>query len=107
VENLTIKDRKFKNPRMELMWSFKVEDLERMYHIADPQDICDSSYLANFAKKNEEPFKMIQGLRILEKRFKFNKTGMYPIVSLVNPYNYVAAMLCRLYRLHNNAKIPI
>jgi len=59
VENLTIEDRPYKNSRMELMGSFKVEDLKKMSQIPNPQDIYDKSYLANFAKKNEEPLKMI------------------------------------------------
>lgn len=63
--------------------------------------------MANFAKKKEEPFKMIQGWRVLENKFKFDKIGMYPIASLENPYNYATAMLCRLYGLPNNAKFFI
>lgn len=107
VENLTIEDMQFKNSRMELMGSFKAEDLEQMYHIPDPHDIYDKSYLANFAKKSEEPFKMIQGWRVLENKFKFEKMGMYHVASLANPYNYAAIMLCRLYGLPNNANCSI
>lgn len=32
AENLTIEDRQFRNLRMELMGSFKEEDLNQMYH---------------------------------------------------------------------------
>lgn len=78
-----------------------------MYHIPDPQDIYDKSYLANFAKKNEEPFKMIQGWRVPENKFKFDKRGMYPVASLENHYNYEVVMLCRLYGLLNNANFSI
>lgn len=85
VENLTIEDRQFRNSRMELMGSFKEEDLKKMYHMPNPQDIHDKSYVANFAKKNKEPFKMIQGWRVLENKFKFDKTCMYPIASLAKP----------------------
>jgi len=41
------------------MGSFRAEDLKQMYHILDPQDIYDKTYVANFSKKNEEPLKMI------------------------------------------------
>ena len=61
VENICIEDKQFRNSKMELMGSFKAKDLKQMYHILDPQDIYEKSYLANFTKKNEEPFKMIQG----------------------------------------------
>lgn len=107
VENLSIEDRQFKNSKMELMESFKVEDLKQMYHLHDPQDIYDKSYMAKFAKQNEEPFKMIYGWRVLENEFKYDKMGMYPVASLVNPHNYASSMLCRLYGLLNNTKFSI
>jgi hypothetical protein len=75
VENLIIEDRQFKNSRMELMGSFRAEDLKKMYHIPDPQDIYDKTFVANFAKKNPDPFKMIQGWRVLENKFKYDKIG--------------------------------
>lgn len=107
VENLSIEDMKFRNLRMQLMGSFKEEDLKQMYHIPDPQDIYDKSYLTNFAKKNEEHFKMIWSWRVLENKLKYDKTGMYLVDSLENPYNYAPSMLCRLYGLPNNAKFSI
>ena len=42
IENLIIEDRQFRNSRMELIGSFKAEDLNKMYHIPDPQE---STYL--------------------------------------------------------------
>jgi len=107
VEKLGIEDRQFKNSNMELMGSFKAEDLKQIYHLPYPEDIYDKSFLAKFAKQNEEPFKMIQGWRVLENKFKYDKTGMYPIASLENPHNYEASMLCILYGLPNNTKLYI
>ena len=107
VENLNIEDMKFRNSKMELMGSFKAEDLKQMYHIPNPHDIYDKSYLVNFAKKNEEPFKMIQGWRVLENKFKYDKTSMYLVASLENTYNYASSMLCRLYGLPNNTNFSI
>ena len=92
IENLIIEDKKFKNSRMELIGSFRAEDLKKMYHIPDPQDIYDNTFVANFAKKNLDPFKLIQGWRVLDNKFKYDKSGMYAIASLANPYNY--AKLC-------------
>lgn len=66
-----------------------------------------TNHLTNFAKKNEEPFKMIQGWGVLENKFKYDKVGMYPIASLENSHNYVDSMLCRLYGLPNNMKFSI
>jgi len=63
--------------------------------------------MANFTKKNPDLFKLIQGWRVLDNIFKFGKSSMYVIASLENPYNYAAAMLCRLYGLPNNSKISI
>jgi len=88
AQNLTIEDMQFKNLRMELMDSFRVEDLKKMCHIPDLEDVYDKTYVANFAKKNEEPLKMIQGQRVFKNKFKFNKSSMYHIASLANHYNY-------------------
>ena len=92
---------------MELMGSFRAEDLKKMYHILDPQDIYDMTYVANFVKKNPDPFKLIQGWIVLEDNFKFDKLGMYAIPSLANPYSYAIAMLCKLYGFPNNSKFSI
>jgi len=107
IENLIIEDRQFKNSRMELIWSFRTEDLKKMYHIPDPQDIYDSTFVANSAKKNPIPFNLSQGWRVLDNKFKYDKSSMYDIASLANPYNYAATMLCRLYGPPNNTKFSI
>ena len=36
VENVNIEDRQFKNSKIELMGSFKDEDLKEMYHLPHP-----------------------------------------------------------------------
>lgn len=59
VENLNIEDRKFKNSKSELMGTLKAQYLKQMYHLPDPHYIYDKSFLANIAKQNEEPFKII------------------------------------------------
>lgn len=41
------------------MGSFRAEDMKKMYHILDPQDIYDKTYMARFEKKNPDPFKLI------------------------------------------------
>jgi len=89
---------------MELMGSFREEDLKKMYHIPDPWDIYDKNTLPTSQRRTH---KLIQGWRVLEKKFKFDKSGMYAIASLTNPYNYAAPMLCRLYGLPNNTNFSI
>lgn len=44
---------------------------------------------------------------MLDRKFKYDKLGMYAIAFLENPYNYAAAMLCRLYGQPNNTKFSI
>jgi len=95
------------NSRNELMGSFRVEDMKKMYHIPDPQDIHDKTYMAGLTKNNPDPFKLIQGWIVLDNKLKFEKSGMYAIDSLANPYNYAADMLCRLYGFPNNYKFSI
>lgn len=77
------------------MGSLKDEDMKKLYHILDPLEIYDKSYLTNFAKKNEEPFKMIQGWRVLDSKFKDDKRGMYPVASLIKPLQ-----LCNCYVIY-------
>ena len=89
------------------MGSFKGEDSKQMYHLPNPQDIYEKSFLAKFVKHNEEQFKMIQDWGVLENKFKYDKTGMYPIAFVENPHNYAASMLCRLYGMPKNTKISI
>lgn len=55
VENVNIEYKQLKNSKMELMQSFKAKYLKQMYHLPDPQDIYDTSFLAKFTKQNEEP----------------------------------------------------
>lgn len=45
---------------MELIGSFRAEDLKAMYHIPDLQEIYDNTFVDNFAKNNPYPFKLIQ-----------------------------------------------
>lgn len=59
IKKLIIEDRQFNNSRMEVIRSFRAEDLKKMYHIPDPQDIHDNTFVANFAKKNPDPSKLI------------------------------------------------
>lgn len=50
VENVNIEYRQFKNSNMELMVSFKVDDLKQLYHLPNRKDIYDKLFLANFVK---------------------------------------------------------
>jgi len=59
IENLIIEYRQFKSAKMDLIGLFRAEDIKKMYHIPDPQDIYDVTFVANFAKKNPDPFKLI------------------------------------------------
>ena len=102
---MTIKQlRTFKN---EILGSFRAEHLKIIYKLPNPQDIYNSQFIANFSKKNKDPFKEIQGWRKLDNKFKYEKTRVYPIASLANLYNFAAAMLCRLYDLVDNTKFSI
>lgn len=44
---------------MELIGSFRAEDLKKTYHTPDPQDMYDGKFMSKFAKKNPDPFKLI------------------------------------------------
>lgn len=50
VEKLSIEDRQFRKSKRYLMRSFKVEDLKQIYHLPDPRDIYEKSFLDKFTK---------------------------------------------------------
>ena len=107
LDNSKIKDRQLRTAKNEILGSFRAEDLKAMYKLPDQQDIYDNRFVEKFAKNNEDPFKTIQGWRKLDNKFKHEKSGMYPIASLANPYNFSAATLCRFYGLPDNTKFSI
>lgn len=107
LDKSMIIDRQLRTYKDEILGYFRPEYLKIMYKLLDPQDTYNSQFVAKFAKKNQDPFKEIQGWRKLEKNFKYEKTGMYSITSLANHYIFAVAMLCILYGLSNNTKSSI
>ena len=88
-----IEGRQFRTIKNEILGSFRAEDLKVMYKLPDQQDIYDNKFVEKIPKSNEEPFKMIQGWRKMDNKFKHDKSGMYPIASLEKPYNFAASIL--------------
>jgi len=43
----------------------------------------------------------------LDKQFNLRPTGAYPTITLRIPYQYMVAMLCRLYRETTASKFPL
>lgn len=94
---MNISDRTFRNGRDEVMGSFTPDKLCQMYHLPKPEKLYDKAFLEHFTKENEDPLDATQTWRSGLGKFKHEKSGMYPIVSLSNPHNFVAMMMCRLF----------
>ena len=45
INNMDISDRTFINSRHEVIWSFKLEKLLRMYHLPEPQKLYDKAFI--------------------------------------------------------------
>lgn len=76
--------------------SFKPVDIIRMYHLPLPHKVYDKAFVEKFATKNEEPSKAIKQCRENPSKNKMDRNGMYSVASLIAPYLYIVAMLCRL-----------
>lgn len=93
IENVNIEDREFVTSRKMVIDTFKPEDIKRMYHLPQPHKVYDKA----FVDENEEPCEFIKQWRSNPSKHKIDRTGMYSVASLVIPYLYIAAMLCRLF----------
>lgn len=98
IDEVDVSDRTFRNSRQEVMGSFKLDNLNQMYHLSQPQKIYDKAFIEHFAKEIEDPMDVMQKWRSGSNKFRWEKTSMYPIAPLSAPYNFAAAMLCRLFR---------
>jgi len=58
IDNVNILDKTFRNARHEVMGSFIPNNLRKMYHLPEPQNLYDKFFLENFAKENEDPLEI-------------------------------------------------
>lgn len=97
IDHANISDRKFKAQNQEVMASFTISNLRRMYHLPEPQASYNKQFMEKFAKENEDLAECTKNGSAKEEPLKKDKNGMYAIGSLSSPYCFAAAMLSRLF----------
>ncbi len=107
IEIINIMDRMLFTPNGRMFGSFKPEDLKKMYHLAEPQEYYNKSFLEAFSKENQIKSDPIKEWRKFPNKHKHESPAMYFVDSLVSPYCYATAMMCRLFGSSNSAKFSI
>lgn len=87
--------------------SFKEEDIKAMYHLSDPQKVYNKEFIKDFADNNKVQSNPIKEWRKNPEKHRNEASGMYYVDSLLPPYCYVAAMMCRLFGNDNSARFCI
>ena len=87
--------------------SFKVEDLKAMYHLPDPQKLYNKEFVKEFADSNKVQSEPIKEWRKNHEKHKNESSGMYSVDSLLPPYCYATAMMCRLFGNDNSSRFSI
>jgi len=74
--------------------SFQVADIDKYYHLEKGTRSLNDEIIDKFAQKAKDIFKIWYKL---DKNFKLRLSGEYPTTFLRIPYQYIVAMLCRIY----------
>ena len=87
--------------------SFKAKDLKSMYHLPDLQKVYNKEFVKEFANSNKVQSEPIKNWRKNPENHKNESSGMYSVDSLLPPYCYAPAMMCRLFRNNNSTRFSI
>jgi hypothetical protein len=82
------------NSRRDPIASFWPKDLEKCYHLEKGTKKLENKLLVEFKHTTKELFPRWYKP---DKQFKLRPRGGYPTTALRRPYQYMVAMLCRLY----------
>lgn len=96
IESINITDKAFFTADGRMFRSFKPEEVKRIYHLLNPLQHYNKSFLEAFAKENQIESDPIKQWRHFLSKHKHESSGMYSVESLASPYCYVVAMVCRL-----------
>lgn len=107
IESIKITDRTLFIADGIMFGSFKPEDLKKMYHLPERQKYYNKSFLEAFSKENQIESDPIRQWRHFLNKHKYKSPDMYFVDSLVSPYCYVSAMMCRLFGSSNSTKFSI
>jgi hypothetical protein len=99
-----LKDRYVCNARKEPITSFRPKYLARCYHIEKGIKNLDNKLLDEFEYTPKDLFPKWYKE---DKQFKHRPKGGYPTSALRKPYQYMVAMLCRLYGEPDASQFPL
>nr|ADE77593.1 unknown [Picea sitchensis] len=94
IEHVDLQNRYILNTRGEPIASFQGSDLAKYYHLENGTQKLDDELLNKFPYKANDLFKIWCKPDVV---FKHRQSRNYPTTGLKAPYQYIVAMLCRLY----------
>jgi hypothetical protein len=101
IEHVDLQNRYILNVRGDPIASFQEADLAKYYHLEKGPQQLDGDLLSKFPYKGNDLFKIWCKPDII---FKHRRSGNYPTTKLKTPYQYIVAMLYRLYGKKNASK---
>jgi len=104
LKHIKLENRYIYNARGDPIVSFEPTDLEKCYHLEKGTRNLDYELIIWFKRIDKY---LVYIWYKLYKQFKLRLTGGYPTTTLRNPYQYMVAMLCRLYRDPYASKFPL
>jgi hypothetical protein len=105
LKNTDISNRYICNMRKEPIASFRPDSLAKCYHIEEGSKRLDGELLNEFEYTPKDLFPKWYKE---DKQFKYRPKSGYPTSALRRPYQYLVAMLCRLYGnlMQHNSPYP-
>jgi hypothetical protein len=103
LKNIDIDSRYVFNARKEPIASFRLDDLAKCYHIEAGNKRIYGQLLSELELTPKDLFPTWYKE---DKQFKYRPKSRYPTTNLRRPYQYMVAMLCRLYREPDATHFP-
>jgi hypothetical protein len=100
VEHVDLQNRYILNAIGEPIASFQGSNLAKYYHLKKGLQQLDGDLLTKFPYRGDDLFKLWCKPDVV---LKHRHSGNYPIADLKSPYQYIVAMLCRLYGKKNSS----
>jgi hypothetical protein len=104
LKNTYIDIRYVFNARKKPIASFKPDDLAKCYHIEVRSKKLDGQLLSELELT---PKDLLPTCYKEDKQFKYRPKSQYTTTNLRRPYQYMVAMLCRLYEEHDATHFPL
>jgi hypothetical protein len=104
LKNADVDSRYVFNARKEPIASFRLDDSAKCYHIEAGNKKLDGQLLNELELTPKDLFPTWYKA---DKQFKYQPKSRYPTTNLRRPYQYMEAMLCRLYGEPDATHFPL